>query len=38
MFTEEKMNYIILAKLPFMFFIRNVSGGKIEKNHRFSVH
>lgn len=38
MFTEEKMNYVILAKVSFMFFIRNVSGEKVEKNHRFSVH
>lgn len=38
MFTDEKMNYVILAKISFMFFISNVSGGKIEKNHRFSVH
>lgn len=37
MFTEEKMILYNSGK-NLMFFIKNVSGGKMEKNNKFSVY
>lgn len=37
MFTEEKILYNS-GKNIIMFFIKNVSGGKMEKNNKFSVY